>query len=740
MKSKFFIRLTAMLLVLATFTISFSGCMTFPNSTPTETTAPTPGSEISYFEHYISDDLFANYFVNQKWAHVEQYKYTNAKDAIPMYMGGYPYYGGFVLQAHGYSEQPKVVFDVSEYEGKTISFVMGSTQTNGYQDTGVAVIKISLDGTQVLEKKIAVPDTPEWYTLDLTGKSEISFEITQDEGGINLIGIAELTVWDNAESVVHTAHVRSEGGTRAQLVKDLYPYLFQEGLYYTTQIYSNRELPSYMDSGLINYCTKTEPVSVGGKTYMEAFGLQESEPLMGESSSSIYFNTEEQYGYLSFMVGGEDVKNAKAGTAWLTVYADDKIVHEELVTSNELPKRYTVAINNCKVLHFEVQYESGGTSRPVVFDAFVGKTENDVAGTAGSSAADLPEVCKLVSNIKPYAMSVAEDDPVFDGSSAYHTFTMAGRKYNEGIILFPEATILNGSKNSYACFNLEGQFKYMTFKAGLLDKSPQIMNDTLKIYLDGELAYTINLTALDLPTDHTIELKNCNELKFELVGRENTYRPAYGLSEMVVYKNEVVANDLFPDEKMNYPDSMPLIENIRPYMSYNASAKEKGEQIVFDGSTKKEYFEINGEKKYAGVILKTSVHLDLLGVGGGADAADILIAQMASSILFGDLAILAAGVLYENSFAGFDLRGEFSKVTFTVACSDPDYYISGMDEVTELQIGSNEKLMDTITLSRDMQPTTYTVDIENTEQLFFFLKCGNGSSAPYAIYDIIVEK
>ncbi len=745
-------RLLSLTLALILFSLSLSSCSFFfastmpeepetPEVTQTETEAVSetePGNP--YMEHYVADELFDEHYTGEA-GHLDRYKYSRPDDR-PLYMGGYPYYGGFVMFAHGYSEQVYVAFDVSSYEGKTLAFAMGSAQTNGYQDTAAAVVDIRLDGKQVIEKLITAPDPAEWYTLDLTGVSELSFTITRDEGGENRVGVAEMTIWDSPEEVVPTAHEQSTGGVRAQLVKDIYPHLFKIGDGgNATLLYTQATHPGFMRDYDINNATTQEPASVGGKTYMEAFGIREAEPLMGESLSSVYFYTEEQYGYLSFMVGGEDVENARDGVTWLTVYADDKIVHEELVRSSELPRRYSVPIHNCKMLCFEVKYESGSPSRPVVFDAFVGKTEADAVGTLESTIPDYPDVCKLVSTIRPYAVSVAEEDPVFDGSSAYHTFTMAGRKYNEGLILYPVATLLAGSKNSYASFNLEGQFKYMTFKAGLLDKSPQIMNDTLNIYLDGVLTESIPLLALDLPSGHTVELNNCRELKFELVGREGTYRPAYGLSEMIVYKNEVVDNDLFPPEQMNYPDSMPLIENIRPYMCYNSQAKEIGEQVVFDGSTKKEYFEIGGEKIYSGVILKTSVHLDLLGIGGGADATDILFAQMmASSIMFGDLAILAAGVLYENSFAGFDLHGEFSKVTFTVACSDPDAYISGMEEVTELQIGSNQKLMETVTVSRDMEPTTYTVEIENTEQLFFFLKCGNGTSASYAIYDIVVEK
>ncbi len=723
----------ASIILLLSFLLSAVSCIGFGPVTPAEEPSEAPKSENPHFDKYIADDLFDNYYKNSNYAHLRRYEYED-DEAIPMYMGGYAYYGGFTLEAEG----ANATFDISEYAGKTISFVMGSAQRNGFQDSGVSIITVSLDGEQLIEERFAVPDTPRWYTLDLTGKSELSFKITHHQGGTCMTGVAEITVWDSPDKVTPTAHVSSEGGVRAQLVKDLYPYLFEEGLYFSTTIYSERILPEYMTGNAVTYCTTTDYVSVGGKKYTDAFGLREDMPMIGESVSSIYFNTEKQYGYLSFMVGGEDVENAKAGSAWLTVYADGEMVHEELVVSNALPRRYTVPINNCQVLKFEVQYEDGGANRPVVFDAWVGKSEADAKGTVELTPSDMPDTVKLVSSIKPYAVSVSSEDAVFDGSSKYYTFTMAGRKYNEGIILYPPVGLLTGNSGSHACFNLEGQFKYLTFKAGLLDSSPCIIDDTLNIYLDGVLSQSIKLTAMDLPVDYTVELNNCRELKLELTGRENSTRPAYALAEMVVYKNEVTEHDLFPREETDYPDSMPLIENIKPYTSYVAYEKDDYTwQTVYEGDTKKEYFEINGEKIYSGLLLSTSVHLDLAGEGGGADAFDMLAAMMTSCVLFGDMAILTAGVLHENAFAGFDVRGEFSKLTFTVACRES--YVGCEDETT-LMIGSSDEIMKTITLTPDMQPTTYTVDINNTEQLVFFLKCGDSSSAHYAIYDITVEK
>ncbi len=101
--------------------------------------------------------------------------------------------------------------------------------------------------------------------------------------------------------------------------------------------------------------------------------------------------------------------------------------------------------------------------------------------------------------------------------------------------------------------------------------------------------------------------------------RELMHDPIFlaGKSEVATKEDWQVANDLLETliahkescvgmaaNMIGVRNTMPLIEDIKPYMYYvsgsNVSSKE---EILFDGSTKQHYFEINGEKKYAGVIL-----------------------------------------------------------------------------------------------------------------------------------------
>jgi len=40
----------------------------------------------------------------------------------------------------------------------------------------------------------------------------------------------------------------------------------------------------------------------------------------------------------------------------------------------------------------------------------------------------------------------------------------------------------------------------------------------------------------------------------------------------------------------------------------------------------------------------------------------------------------------------------------------------------------------------DMQPTTYSVPINKSEQLMFWLECGDYRSGQYVLYDITLDK
>ena len=66
----------------------------------------------------------------------------------------------------------------------------------------------------------------------------------------------------------------------------------------------------------------------------------------------------------------------------------------------------------------------------------------------------LPDVCRLVSSIPPYAVGGQIEHQVYDGKSDHITFSMGGTRFSEGFILYEKADFWNDNIVSYAVFDL----------------------------------------------------------------------------------------------------------------------------------------------------------------------------------------------------------------------------------------------------------------------------------------------
>ena len=143
---------------------------------------------------------------------------------------------------------------------------------------------------------------------------------------------------------------------------------------------------------------------------------------------------------------------------------------------------------------------------------------------------------------------------------------------------------------------------------------------------------------------------------------------------------------------------------------------------------------------YKGILLKTNIHLelDMAGVAG----AGLLGTQLIGPGLL-IIALAGSGEAHESALAMANIKNSgYTSVTFTVAMQKDCSGMITQDETT-LVIGADDKCMKEITLSKDMKPTTYTVELgEDCERLLFWLDCSledNGSHV-YAIYDITLNK
>lgn len=105
---------------------------------------------------------------------------------------------------------------------------------------------------------------------------------------------------------------------------------------------------------------------------------------------------------------------------------------------------------------------------------------------------------------KQYLLSVC---PPYQtaGYSTETTYTMAGEKYAHGMSL-------NDNYNGMAIFNLNGQYDTLEFDIGHID-GKTMKDGQYYFYLDGELAYSIDLTSEMLPAHYSIPLHGALQLK-----------------------------------------------------------------------------------------------------------------------------------------------------------------------------------------------------------------------------------
>ena len=712
-------------------------------------------------EDEFNPPYLENYYVNKhtpvaKSGKIEGiYKYEN-KDSQTFVISGHEYHGGIVLQTLvGPTEYPHVEFPLDgQYD--YFSFVLGGDYRDARWESSFALdgsyptilgkardlklaLQVIIDGVVKEEFIVSCYDVAKRYTYDVKGAQTFEIKAIMGDDGF-MIPMMEITVW-NGEAH-ETGYVPSPAGNEpVQLIKDLKPYLIpstSSALYYPNNSESS-EGRSY-----INMC---------GIRYENVMATYVSMGMLENDTEEIFFNLEGKYNYLTFTAGVADrTTTYSEGTAWLTVTADGKIIYEELFSSHELQKKVELDVTGCHQLVFAWMSDEGnmeyGNSTGNFFgigDAYV-STTTEALQTIKYSSRDLPDrPVKMMSELGTFSVfSNMDDNAVFDGSTQFHTFSMGGVKYNEGIMLYAANSMLQ-KKPACASFNLDGKYNTISFVAGHISNSDVYKNDTIEIYADGVLIKTVEVDCTMLPQEYVVEVNGCRHLEFVSgkVTNGSMYRPALGIANLIAYPDGYVQTDFFPErDPADYGASCDLIEKFGFYDVHSGGRMDNDIGAVdvkdgyYDGSTQKNYFMIGDRRVYSGVLLRTSVHLSF-----DTGMADALIAFniVGCSIL----ALAAAGEAHESAFALANIKDSgYTSVTFTVAMQQERTAAGGEDE-TVLKIGADDECIFETTLYKDMGPTTFTVELgEDCERLLFFLECTleDDASHTYAIYDITLNK
>ena len=667
------------------------------------------------------------------------YKYNGSSSSKLEMAGGEVGYGGFGLWGEG----SYVTFSLKgQYE--TLTFTMG----HYYRCSEViGAITIKGDGKKIFDEKLKGYELPRQYSLNVKGVNELTFTIAINN--LDII-VANAILWKAGETPVNITKEVKPATTSKELVKSQQPYFISNFMNVVTP-----------DSDM--------PIKLNGQEYQ--YGLRGSMDmaLIGVNKGYAYFNLGGKYAKVSFIAGCRDDVTGQAGSGWVTVKADDKIIEEIEIKEGQIAKQVTLDIPNCKMLSFHTEQISGNSTAEIA-NIVVYPEGEDVAAiqtSDGSVSSDsrlksLPDVCKLISNIPPYQVVGTVKKQIYDGSSDYLTFSMGGVKYSEGIILYQTASFFNDNLSACATFDMGNEFDYISFTAGYVGKSWNMNSDVLMVYADDELVFSTSLVPT-FPNQHfVVPIKKCRILRFTNKGSGALDVAAFGVADIVAYRGEPVENDLFVHPKPDCPHQIDLIDLGRPYVHYVSSMSNYKDEMLYDGTTKKLYFDLNGERIYKGFVLKTSTHFSLdFGVLGdnGSDAAAagaigaaaVGASFVASGVAVGGLAVgatlapiaaflmlAAGGEAVENSCAAFNTYGEYNSVTFKVACLAGTDYVDSYHQ--HLMIAADHKVVANIGIYEGMEPQEITVPIDGCEQLMFWLANTGGNSEKFLIYDIVVSK
>ena len=674
------------------------------------------------------------------------YKYTGGNSPAMNLAGGLDWHAGFTI---GSTLAPYVPGHASfrlggEYE--SIMFVLGRIYDPESFDNEPAVVTVYADGRKIADEIVRKYDVPRRMTLDIRGVDELEFAIVKGEDDI---GFAEVSLWKEGETPVETGNPVTAPAQETFLVKDLEPYAQYN-----------------------HFCVSPEAehktVYVNGTGYHYGLVCNMNMALIGVQEGASYFNLRGRFGTLSLLAGPVDNDRSSGGKGWITIKADGKIIHELEVSQTDIAKRIVLDVSGCQQLSIHTE-QSDQSMYAAIVDAvlypeggFGPEADAAVPEDINPRLKSLPDVCRLVSSIPPYAVGGQIEHQVYDGKSDHITFSMGGTRFSEGFILYEKADFWNDNIVSYAVFDLGREFDYVSFTAGYVGKSWAMTNDVIRVYADDRLILEEPMKAT-YPNKHfTLPIGKCRKLRFENGGSGNLDVGAYGIADIVVYRGEPVENDLFVHPMPECPYETDLIDLGAPYLHYVSTKEDERDKIFYDGSTQRRYFEMpDGTRINKGFMLQTSVHFSLdhgvlsgtdnamSGAIGGAAVGSAFVAAGAAvggavvgSTLIGAASLLmlaAGGTAIENSCAAFNTYGQYNSLTFTVACYRP-FSETPSDYKETLLIGADQKVVAELTVYETMEPQTVTVPVNGCGQLMFWLANTNNTSGQYVFYDIKLTK
>lgn len=741
------ISFTALLLFLVTVLSLAAGC----DLQPDDIDSRPPAFDAPYID---------NYYVNKhvpecRSGSITVCKYESASSPI-VTIGGNDYRGGFIIESGwGYDDLGCIELPLDGLY-KSISFVIGghyslrrmsvgedgtevyasghpyigSYPTIGASGTEASAgIQFLIDGEIAEEIILSEYDTERRYTFDISDASTFTFKLMANSG-IKGIPVMELTVWDGeAKATGHSP--QAAPNTAVKLIRDLKPYLIPTS---SSSVY----YPSYTEG--------ERTITIANTEYTDVLLTQVSSDILGTDDGDredIFFNLEGSYSFLSFSAGAADGSNS--GSARLTVYADGKKLLEDTITYGELQKKYTLSVEGCKQLRFSWARERSSNGGFAIADAYLAASMEVLSSLELSEERFPRGPVRMISELGILSLQSEPEHAVFYGNNGHKSFKMAGRAFQEGVILLSTSSLLLGNEPAQVSFNLGGRYDKVNFIAGYINGRSVYKDEKLRIYADGVEIKEIDISCTSLPTEYSIDTAGCHLLEFILSSEHATspYRPAIGIANLVAYAAGDDIDGLFSSGGLSVcPDHADLIELFGFYEVRNPTSDIRIGGVssmdgYFNGSGRSS-FKLGGKYYSRGLILHSSTDAspDVVSLAGsGLMSAPIARQGLSAATLSSE------GVAQESAFAVTNISGGgYTSLSFTAACLKRKASVDAADKAT-LRVFADGECIAELTVTENMKPTQCTLDIGARERLVFLLSSEAGSSSHYyALYDITLTK
>lgn len=699
-----------------------------------------------------------------------------SSEGLRMKMSCYKMGSGFGMNAPGSgligTTDPTVVeFDING-EYTTLTFVLAPYIPNSAGDGIYSIVTITGDNRRLLDEVVFDHDPLRMFSLDVTDVHSLKFQIIQ--GGQN-VGFGNVKLWKKDQKVVQTANPLNKlpKGVPVRLVDQLRPLYIRHSGWVNT-------LDTAFDGGP----SGVPSIRINRKEFTSGLQFTANEGFMEDEMGYSYFWTNKRFDKMSFVVGPRDNQSSNA-SAWLVVKADKRVVYEGVVTQKDLAQQIVVDIAGAELVSFHSQRRSSDLLGSITFGVvdimaypagYTDIPEPGILNVNKDKISKLPDVCPLLSNLKPFSVRGVskEANTMFYGESKYITFSMGGLKYNEGLLLTTGNTLMGDMIDAYAEFDLGGEFDWISFDAGCLSKNHILDDDALRIYADDKLVFDKTIYCTWSNQHYEIPVHKCRTLRFEKPGNGKKKQTIIGVGDIILYRGNPVANNIFEHELPYCPNEIDLIDLCeKPYFHYvgryvSSLTGFSMDNCFHDGKLMKDAFVMkDGSRVSKGFMLETNIPLGLedvtlmdaafmflTGVGANLSSSDV----SAHTGTTGGATGTPTGAIFllledpskkQASAAAFNPYGQYESCTFTVANKSEHvnsfaqtFGASEDDELNrvKLNVFADQVLVGEYWLDNKMQPLTVTVPIFKCHQLMFWLECGDNRSGQYVFYDLKLSK